>query len=265
MCVREIKLNFDDSYMNVIHFGEGRETVILIAGVSLTGLEGQGKAVAEAYQLFARQYSVYVFERKKDLKEGYLVEDMAEDIFKAMNLLRVDSAYIYGVSQGGMIAQVLALRHPEKVKKLVLCSTMTRPTETVKKVAQNWLELAGRQDVAALNRNFFHVVYSPAFLENIKELLPALEKAGSPEDCIRFSILVNAVLKFDMYDKLEQLKCPVLVIGDKKDQTIGIEGSYEIMEKLGCRTYIYDQYSHAVYDEAPDIKEIIMNFLSESF
>ena len=168
MSAKEIKLNLDDSYINVIHFGQGSEAVIIISGVSLTGLEGQGEAVAEAYQLFAKKYSVYLFERKKVLKEGYTVEDIS----KAMDLLDVDSAYIYGVSQGGMIAQVLAVRHPEKVKKLVLCSTMSRPTETMKRVAENWLELAGRRDVVALNRSFFHVVYSEAFLESVKELLP---------------------------------------------------------------------------------------------
>ena len=58
MSAKEIKLNLDDSYINVIHFGRGSEAVIIISGVSLTGLEGQGKAVAEAYQLFAKKYSV---------------------------------------------------------------------------------------------------------------------------------------------------------------------------------------------------------------
>ena len=260
MDTREIKLSLDDSYINVIHFGTGSKPVIIISGVSLTGLEGQGEAVAEAYHLFAKDYSVYLFERKKVLKEGYTVEDMAEDISKAMDLLNIESAYIYGVSQGGMIAQVLAVKYPEKVKKLVLCSTMSRPTETIKKAAEDWLELAGRQDVIALNRSFFNVVYSPAFLESVKELLPSLEKVGSTEDCARFSILVNAVLQFDIYEKLKQIKCPVLVIGDKNDKTIGIEGSYEIIDKLGCKSYIYDRYSHAVYDEAPDIKEKIMDF-----
>lgn len=234
-------------------------------GVSLTGLEGQGEAVAEAYQLFSAQYSVYLFERKKTLKEGYRVEDMAEDISRAMELLHLDSAYVYGVSQGGMIAQVLAIRYPEKVKKLVLCSTMSRPTKTMERVAKTWLELAGKQDVVALNRNFFQVVYSTSFLESVKSLLPSLEKAGSAEDCARFCILVKALLHFDVYEQLGQIKCPVLVLGDKKDRTIGVEGSYEIMEKLGCPGHIYDQYSHAVYDEASDIKGKIVAFLVTLF
>lgn len=107
-------------------------------------------------------------------------------------------------------------------------------------------------------------MYSTAFLESVKDLLPSLEKVGSAEDCARFCILVKALLNFDVYEQLEQIECPVLVIGDKRDQTIGVEGSYEIIEKLVCPSYIYDQYSHAVYDEAPDIKRKIIQFLSDS-
>lgn len=262
MKVEELRLDSDDSYINVIRFGVGSKAMIIISGISLTGLEGQGEAVAQAYRIFAEKYTVYLFERKKKLKYGYNTEDMAEDIYNAMKKLCIKSACVYGVSQGGMIAQVLAVKHPETVEKLVLCSTMCRPTNTVKKVASDWLRLAESGDVVTLNRSFFKNVYSPAFLEETKELLPMLEKAGTKEDCERFCILGKAVLAFDIYDKLNQIKCPTLVIGDKNDNVTGIDGSYDLIEKLGCESYIYDKYSHAVYDEAPDIKNIIFNFLN---
>lgn len=264
MGAEEIKLNLDNSYINVIHFGSGSQAVVIISGVCLTVPEGQGEAIADAYRTLAEEYSIYLFERKKDLTVGYTIEDMTEDIYKAMNMLNISSAFVYGVSQGGMIAQMLALKHPEAVKKLVLCSTMCRPTETMKAVALNWLELAEKYDVVSLNRSFFKVVYSPAYLEKIKDFLPEAEKVGSAEDCDRFCILVKALLTFDTYDMLNRIECPVLVLGDKNDRTIGPEGSYEIIEKLGCENYIYDEYSHAVYDEAPDIQERIKVFLSSS-
>lgn len=70
----------------------------------------------------------------------------------------------------------------------------------MERVGKTWLELAGKQDVVALNRNFFQVVYSTAFLESVKDLLPSLEKVGSAEDCARFCILVKALLNFDVYE-----------------------------------------------------------------
>lgn len=261
MSAEEIKVALGDSYMNVIRFGDGEKKFAVIAGVSLTGLEGQGEAIAEAYAAFGEEYTVYLFERKKHLEKGYTVEKMAEDVYLAMKKLGVGSAFVYGVSQGGMIAQVLAIKHPEAVEKLVLCSTACRPTETVKKVAFAWLDSARRHDVVSLNRSFFDVVYSKEYLDKARDILPELEKIGSPEDCDRFSILVEAIFSFDVADRLSEISCPVLVLGDKNDRTVGDEGSYELIERLGCENYMYDTYSHAVYDEAPDIKERIKAFL----
>lgn len=92
-----------------------------------------------------------------------------------------------------------------------------------------------------IESEFFNVVYSVDFLERVKEIFSSLEKNGSAEDCVRFCILVNAILKFDIYEQLRQIKCPVLVLGDKNDQTIGIESSYEIIEKLGCQ-YVLEAF-----------------------
>lgn len=256
----EIKLQADESYINVIRFGNGSKNLIIISGVSLTGLEGQGEAVSEAYSTFCEEYTVYLFERKKVLSEKYKIFDMAEDIRKAMDMLSIDKAFVYGVSQGGMIAQVLAINYPERVEKMALCSTMCRPTETVKDVAERWLQLATEHNVAALNKCFFKDVYSASFLESVKEKLPILEKEGTAQDCDRFCILVEALYDFNVYDKLGQIKCPVLVIGDENDRTIGAEGSYEIIKRLKCSSCMYSGYGHAVYDEAPDIKEKIKTF-----
>lgn len=256
----EIKLKADESYINVIRFGNGSKNLIIISGVSLTGLEGQGEAVAEAYSTFCEGYTVYLFERKKVLSEKYKIFDMAEDVRKAMDMLSIDKAFVYGVSQGGMIAQVLAINYPERVEKMALCSTMCRPTETLKGVAGRWMRLAAEHNVTELNKCFFKDVYSASFLESVKEKLPILEKEGTAQDCERFCILVKALYDFDVYDKLSQIKCPVFVIGDEDDCMIGAEGSYEIIKKLNCSRYMYSGYGHAVYDEAPDIKEKIKTF-----
>lgn len=69
----KIELDFGNSYMNVIHFGTGSETMTMISGVSLTGLEGQGESIAEVYQTLAEQYSICLFERKNILEKAVLM------------------------------------------------------------------------------------------------------------------------------------------------------------------------------------------------
>ncbi len=259
----ETKIELDDTYMNVIKFGSGKKNLVILSGISLCGLEGKGEGVAKAYSRFTDDYTVYLFDRKKVLPEGYQVSDMAEDVYRVLNLLGVKEAAVYGVSQGGMMAQSLAVNHPELVKGLVICSSQARATDTLKKVAPVWLKLANEGDVVGLNRSFFEKVYSEAYLEANAKFLPTLEKEGTPEDCKRFMVLVQACMDFDITDSIDQIKCEAMVLGDENDHALGVEGTKELVELLDCPYYIYDQYSHAVYDEAPDIQDRIYTFLQK--
>ena len=75
-------------------------------------------AIAKQYRRFHEDYIVYVFDRKRDFDDGYSVEDMAEDTAEAMKRLGLKDACVMGCSQGGMMAQVLAAKHPELVSQL---------------------------------------------------------------------------------------------------------------------------------------------------
>ena len=76
---------------------------------------------------------VYIFSRKSNLKYGYSTREMAKDQANAMKAIGISNAMIVGVSQGGMIAQYLAIDYPELVKKLVLAVTVSRKIEQWKK------------------------------------------------------------------------------------------------------------------------------------
>lgn len=256
----EIKIDFDDTYMNVIKFGHGPKNMVMISGISLCGLEGQGDAIENAYYFFSNDYTVYLFDRKKVLPENYLVADMAQDIFTALQKLDVHEADFFGVSQGGMMALWLAINQPGIVKKLAVCSTSSNKNNSPQSVFSEWMRISKEHDVVSLNRSFFENVYSASFLEKYKKQLPELEKIGTAEDCDRFSTLAEACIKFDVYDNLEKIKCPVLVLGDKNDKVFSVERFYEMAEKLDSEIFIYNSYSHAVYDEAEDIKNRVKEF-----
>jgi len=56
---------------------------------------------------------------------GYTVEDMAVDAAQLLGVLNIDSAHVVGISMGGMIAQAMAVNHPNKVRSL--CSIASKP------------------------------------------------------------------------------------------------------------------------------------------
>ena len=84
------------------------------------------------YREFVKDYKVYVFSRKNQLEEGYSTKDMAKDQAEVMKKLGISKASIIGVSQGGMIAQYIAIDYPELLDKLVLAVTVSRQNATVR-------------------------------------------------------------------------------------------------------------------------------------
>lgn len=77
-------------------------------------------AIAGAYSQFSDEYTIYVFDRARTLSNGYKVEDMADDTAMAMSELGIENAYVFGESQGGMIAMLIAIKHPNLIMKMVL-------------------------------------------------------------------------------------------------------------------------------------------------
>lgn len=257
--VSEFSAATGDSSMNVIRFGRGENILVIVSGVSLTGLEGKGRDIAEAYSVFTEDYTVYLFDRRRKVPEGFGIHDMAEDIYNVLRAQNVEKACLYGVSQGGMIVLDMAISHQEFTEKLVLCSTLAKAGNNP--ALSEWLHHAEKKNVVELNRSFFKYVYSEAYLDTFRAYLPVLEQAGTEEDCGRFVNILRAIPDFDVSERLCEIKCPVLVISDTNDKVIPVENSYYIAEKLDCEIIVYDKYSHAVFDEAPDIKDRIYQFL----
>ena len=115
-------------------------------GDGLKPVKGMALPFALLYRSLARECTVCVFSGRRALTEGMTTRDMAEDLNRAMEALGLSSVALAGVSQGGMISQWLAIDHPDKVGKLVLAVTLSRPNPTVRDVIARWIGMADRGD-----------------------------------------------------------------------------------------------------------------------
>lgn len=246
--------NSDRFEMEYCRFGNGARPFVIIPGISMKPVMLSAAAIAAGFDAFTEDWTVYVFDRKKNIQSGYSVTDMAEDTAEVMTALGLSGCDIFGASQGGMIAQSIAVSHAELVHALYLGSTMSRPNATCRAVMNKWIELTKGTDISALNREIHTKIYSPEFYETYREVFARMEADGTPEEAKRFRILAQACLDFDIYDRLKEIRCPVFVVGSRKDQVLSGKASAEIAAKLRCPLYLYDGYSHAVYDEAPDYR-----------
>jgi len=259
--VKEGKLNLPHFPLDYIRFGRGEKTLIMLQGLNTRGIRGSGASLAWMYRRFARDYTVYLFDRRPDVGEGITVRDMAADVAAAMDELGIGKADVLGVSQGGMIAQYLAIDRPELVNKLVLAVTLSRNNATVTAVVKGWIQMAQQGQMKELVADMAEKMYSETYVRRYRPFLPLLTLLQKPRDVQRFTRLAEACLACRAYEELDKITCPVFVIGGGQDKVIGPGASEEIAEKLCCGIHLYDDLGHAAYEEAKDFNQRVYDFL----
>ncbi len=256
-------IRFNGHDCDFISFGTGDDVLIMLPGVGDGFKTAKGVAIpfSMMYRCFAKDFRVYVFSRRNRMLRGFSTEDMADDIAAIMDKLDIEKAHVFGVSQGGMIAQQMAIRHPDKVKSLVLAVTASHPTEVMRDALGTWLEMADRGDYKGIMLDTAERSYTGAYLARGRKLnnLIALAK---PKDYTRFRILCESCLRHDVHDELDRIKCPVLVIGAAGDKVLGGEASEELAAVIpGAELYMYEGYSHGVYEQAKDFNDRVLEYL----
>lgn len=259
-------IRIGDTDMDYVSFGKGNNVLIMLPGLAdgLATVKGMALTLALTYRAYARDYSVYVFSRKNDIPENYSTRDMAEDQAKAMKALGIAKANVMGVSQGGMIAQYLAIDHPELVKKLVLAVTLAKQNEVIKSVAGNWISMAERGDYKALMIDTAEKTYSDKFLKRYRCLYPILGRIGKPKNFKRFLIQAKSCIQHNAYSELDKISCATLILGGACDKIVGKTASVELAEKIEkSELFIYSDLGHAAYEEAKDFNKRVLCFLEQ--
>ena len=261
--LKESSLQLDNTSLDYAVFGKGAKPLVIIPGLTLRDVKGAGWSLAYMYRIFAKDYRVYVFDKKKVITEECTIKNLADDLAHAMKQLEIQNAHIFGVSQGGMVAQYLALDYPELVDKVVLGVTLSRNNPTVEAVIANWVRLSEQNDFEGIVADMMEIMYSESYVKKYRWLFTILTKISKPKDMSRFMTLAKACLTCDAYERLKSITCPVFVLGGKQDQIVTGEASAEIAEKLNCELYMYEQYGHSAYEEAADFNKRIFDFLGD--
>lgn len=249
--------------MNYIRFGKGRKNFIIVPGVGdgLKTVKGMAMPFALLYRRMAKDFTVYVFSRRTLLAPHTDTREMAADLNEAMDALGLSDACVLGVSQGGMIAQWLAIDHPDKVERLVLAVTLARPNRTIRSVISRWSKMASRRDYKAIMLDTANRSYSEKRRRKARILYGLLGNIGRPKSFERFLIQAGSCLTHRAYDELPCITCPVLVIGGSDDRIVTGKASAEIADRIpGSRLYMYEGLGHGLYEEAPDFLDRVMDF-----
>jgi pimeloyl-ACP methyl ester carboxylesterase len=199
----------------------------------------------------------------------YSIALLADDTAALMDHVGFASAHIFGESMGGMVAQELALRHPQKVRSLVLgCTTSGGP----KAVPLGGEALASAYSTESLSpeergRALAEAAFTKGYLEYHPEIISTLIEARrrKPLDPVAFAHRLKAAYAHDTYDRLPRLACPTLIITGKEDVLISWENSRILAERIpGAKLVLLEPAGHAFWVEQPErTREAILTFLRE--
>ena len=248
--------------MEYFRFGSGAKTLVILPGLSVQSVMGYADALAQAYALLTADFTVYVFDRRKEAPDPYTVHEMALDTAEAIRALGLERICLFGASQGGMIAMEIAIAFPGSVEKLVIGSSAACVTEERFRVAEEWVRLAKNANAAELYLSFGQAVYPHIVFEQSRALLLEAAKTVTADELRRFVILAEGMKGFDVTRELCKITCPVLVIGNEDDRVLGRDAAETICrQRPDFELHMYDGYGHASYDTAPDYKARISEFL----
>src|SRR5947207_6565603 len=233
---------------------------------------------------FARRYRTIVFDnrgvgRSSKPAGPYTIHEMADDAAALLDALGIARAHVVGVSMGGMIAQELALQHPDRVRGLVLACTYPEPDADVERQLQFSVAQFGgtvsadgemRIDLAALDPMLFfqHLlprVFNQSFID---QELPKLMQLFSGALQYGFSMeailgQVAAVMGHKATDRLHLIGAPTLVITGDADLLISPANSDILARSIpGAKLVKVPGGSHGFNFETPEVfNRAVLDFL----
>ncbi|HZP43356.1 MAG TPA: alpha/beta fold hydrolase [Candidatus Binatia bacterium] len=249
------------------------------------GLAADSTAWLFQVPAFSERYRTIVFDnrgvgRSSKPPGPYTIHQMADDAVGLFDALGVDRAHVVGVSMGGMIAQEMALRHPARVRGLVLACTYPEPDAEIERARRFSISQFGgsvtaegetRIDISALDPMMFfqHLlprVFNQSYLDRE---LPKLLQIFSGALQWGFSMQailgqVEAVMGHRATDRLHQIGSPTLVITGDADLLIPPANSEILARHIpGAKLVKVPGGSHGFNFETPDVfNREVLDFLA---
>jgi 3-oxoadipate enol-lactonase len=182
---------------------------------------------------------------------------MAEDAVGLLEALSIDSAHVMGISMGGMVAQELALAHPERVRTLTLGCTYCGgqgSVVTAPEVARRIGEARMSGDRERAIRTAWEANVSPVFADDADAY--AAYRAISHERAVAVPVIIaqlQAIGGHDTSARLSELTMPTLVIHGTADEILPVQNGRMVASLIpGSRLEIFEGVGHVFFWERPD-------------
>jgi len=250
---------------DVVEIGTGTALAVETVGAGeplllVQGMSGHaGMWGAELVDDLARDFQVVAYDHRgigesARADDPFTIADLADDAAALLTALGVESAHVMGISMGGMVAQELALRAPERVRSLVLgCTTAGGPGAFDAPGPGRMVEAISTRDPERATAVGFEVNVSAAFAARPGELERFRETSLSrrvPVPVVRTQSI--AALHHDAVDRVGGITVPTAVVHGEEDQMILVGEGRRLVDLVpGAIAEIWPGVGHLFWWERP--------------
>jgi 3-oxoadipate enol-lactonase len=209
--------------------------------------------------------------RSSRAEHPYTIAEMADDVAGLLDALGIRRTHLLGLSMGSMIGMEFALRHGDRLDRLVLAGPGGAPARSAVDPISiwNWVKATDASGEVFGGQQFTWL-FSSTFLRNqqaVQETVALLARNPHPIEAEAYDRQAQAYLRFDVLDRLGGIEAPTLVIVGEQDLLTPPWVVREVAAGIpGARFEIItgDGSSHVVPLERPgDFNQLVMNFLAE--
>ena len=245
--------------------GEG-QPVLLVMGLGLSG-----GAWWRTVDTLSRDFRVITFDnrgvgRSRGLTPAYTTEALADDAVAVLDALEITRANVYGLSLGGMVAQQIALRHPRRVRSLVLGATTPggRRAKTADEEVMSFFysrdqrprEEAAWASVAYNYGRRCREQHADRIAEDIRRRLDH----KFDENAYKAQLMAAAM--HNCTSRLHRIKVPALVVHGEDDRVVPVDNAHLIASRLpDGRLHLLEGTGHLYTTEAPEADAEVGRFL----
>jgi 3-oxoadipate enol-lactonase len=176
---------------------------------------------------FSQHHRTLIFDHRgtggsDDPGGAFSTADLADDAVGLFEALGIERAHALGAFMGGMVCQELALRHPERVDRLMLVGTYARPDAKRSLILRHWRELAlGGAAIDVMVRERLLWTLQDDTLEQtdlIDAMIRFFTRDGAPLTEDVFARQCDACLRHDTADRLHEIGHPTLIVCGRHDR-----------------------------------------------
>ena len=223
-------------------------------------------------QELSKHFKTTVFDnrgagRTEASNKEYTIKLFADDTAGLMDALGISKAHVLGISMGGMIAQELALNHPEKVEKLVLCSTYCggeRAIPPSEETLNSLMRSGSAPSAEEAAKMVVPLCFTDEFVaknpDTIGSFLERVLKAPTSSEV--FLRQTGAIMGFSTFDRLAGIKAPTLVLAGRRDILIRPENGSILAKAIpGAKLVLLEKSAHGLTEDIEEATAAIAEFL----